>query len=58
MGFSYSVDECQSPSTLLADFTRMRKQFGARYVRLYGACDATWFNDALVDAAASANLGV
>ncbi|SGZ32781.1 BQ5605_C040g11914 [Microbotryum silenes-dioicae] len=57
MGFSYSVDECQSPSTLLADFTRMRKQFGARYVRLYGACDATWFNDALVDAAASANLG-
>ncbi|SCV73387.1 BQ2448_7313 [Microbotryum intermedium] len=58
MGFSYSVAGCQSPSTLLTDFTRMRKQFGARYVRLYGACDATWFNDALVDAAAAANLGL
>lgn len=36
----------------------MKSEFGARYVRLYGNCDASWHNDAWVAAAADAGLGV
>lgn len=43
---------------MTADFKRMKKDYGARYVRLYGNCDASWHNDAWVNAAADAGLGV
>jgi exo-beta-1,3-glucanase (GH17 family) len=36
----------------------MKSDYGARYVRLYGNCDESWFNDAWVAAAADAGLGV
>jgi hypothetical protein len=36
----------------------MKSEFSARYVRLYGVCDEPWFNDALVDAAAGAGVGL
>ncbi|KAK4046943.1 hypothetical protein OIV83_005734 [Microbotryomycetes sp. JL201] len=43
---------------MLSDFKRMKTEFGARYVRLYGNCDASWHNDAVIEAAAGAGIGV
>ncbi|KIM30043.1 glycoside hydrolase family 17 protein [Serendipita vermifera MAFF 305830] len=59
LGFTYETDGCQSASTLLADFTRMRNDYKARYVRLYGWCDdqGTYLNN-VIQAAYSAGLGV
>ncbi|KAM0746989.1 hypothetical protein T439DRAFT_293419 [Meredithblackwellia eburnea MCA 4105] len=58
MGFSYDQTPCQSLSTLTADFKRMKSQFNARYVRLYGACDSAGYNDNLVEAASQARIGI
>ena len=54
MGFSYDTSSCPSASDLVRDFTRQRKDFNARYVRLYSACDRAGFNDDLINAAWSA----
>lgn len=43
---------------MLADFTRMRTQFNARYVRLYSACDDDGFMDDVIDAAWTSGIGV
>ena len=43
---------------MMADFSRMKTEFGARYVRLYGNCDADWHNNAVIEAAAGAGIGV
>lgn len=58
LGFSYDVSGCPSSSTLSKSFARMRKDFDARYVRLYGACDNAGFTDDLIDAAWDASLGI
>jgi len=54
-----SVGSCQSYDELLSDFSRMRNQFHARYVRLYSWCD--WRNDDfpadVVRAAYNAGIG-
>ncbi|KAI5479288.1 glycoside hydrolase family 17 protein [Pseudohyphozyma bogoriensis] len=47
-----------SYNDLLSDFKRMKKDFKARYVRLYGTCDNAGYNDDLVNAAAAAKIGV
>jgi len=39
-------------------FTRMRNQFGARYVRIYSTCDNDGFTDDLVNAAYQAGVGL
>lgn len=57
-GFSYALYSCPSQSQLLADFKRMKSDFNSRYVRLYGYCDEWWMNDALVEAAAGAGIGI
>jgi len=57
MGFSWAINGCPSKSDIASNFKQM-KQFGARYVRLYGACDRGSFNDDLVDAAYSSGMGV
>jgi exo-beta-1,3-glucanase (GH17 family) len=59
MGFSYASDDCQSKSKLVTDFTRMRNQFGARYVRLYSSCEwnDNYFND-VIAAAYQTGIGV
>ncbi|PVF94620.1 hypothetical protein CPB86DRAFT_776546 [Serendipita vermifera] len=59
LGFTYYVEWCQDRDTLARDFTRMRTQFGARYVRMYSWCD--WddgFFDRFVSTAYSSGLGV
>ncbi|KAI6100772.1 glycoside hydrolase family 17 protein [Pisolithus croceorrhizus] len=58
LGFSYEVTACQSLSQLNADFADMRKNFNARYVRLYGACDQSGFYDDVIEAAWQNTLGV
>jgi len=40
------------------DFKNMKSQFGARYVRIYAACDRDGFYDDVVDAAWDAGVGV
>ena len=57
MGFSWAINGCPGKSDIESNFKQM-KQFGARYVRLYGACDRGSFNDDLVDAAYSTGMGV
>jgi hypothetical protein len=54
-----SVSGCPDAGTLGRDFSRMRNEFGARYVRMYGGCD--WddsFFDRFVSTAYSTGLGV
>lgn len=58
LGFSYEVTGCQSLSQLNADFADMRKNFNARYVRLYGGCDQSGFYDNVIEAAWQNTLGV
>ncbi|KIJ52657.1 glycoside hydrolase family 17 protein [Sphaerobolus stellatus SS14] len=65
LGFSYyviripSVEVCMNSTYLLRDFTRMRTEFNARYVRLYSWCDddVNFFND-VINAAYQAGIGV
>jgi exo-beta-1,3-glucanase (GH17 family) len=54
-----STESCQSADTLRADFTRMRHDYKARYVRLYAWCDdgGTFLNN-VIQSAYSAGLGV
>ncbi|KDQ20406.1 glycoside hydrolase family 17 protein [Botryobasidium botryosum FD-172 SS1] len=58
LGFSYAVNACPSQAQMKSDFTRMRKDFNARYVRIYSACDTKGFYDQVVNAAYESNLGV
>lgn len=58
LGFSYSVSHCPSQAEMTETFSWMRNAKRARYVRLYGACDGTDFNNQMIEAAAAANLGV
>ncbi|KIY51326.1 hypothetical protein FISHEDRAFT_64331 [Fistulina hepatica ATCC 64428] len=58
MGFSYEVTECQSLSKLKREFSNARDTFGARYVRLYGACDNDGFYNNVIEAAWHAQIGV
>lgn len=58
MGFSYDVTGCPSKSAMTSDFKRMRNEYGARYVREYGACDRNNFQSDVVDAAYAAGVGV
>ena len=55
-----SVGSCQSYDDLFSDFSRMRNQFNARYVRLYSWCD--WRNNEfpadVVRAAYNAGIGM
>ncbi|KAM0791846.1 hypothetical protein ACM66B_004103 [Microbotryomycetes sp. NB124-2] len=54
LGFSYALYACPSQDEMLSDFERMKNEFGARYVRLYGNCDTDGHHDAVIEAAASA----
>lgn len=58
LGFTYGVDACQDRDTLARDFSRMRSDFGVRYVRQYGSCDDDDFLDRFVSTAYSSGLGV
>ncbi|KAK4048973.1 hypothetical protein OIO90_005608 [Microbotryomycetes sp. JL221] len=58
LGFSYALYACQTQEQMTADFKRMKSEFSARYVRLYGNCDASWHNNAIIEAAASAGIGI
>ncbi|KIJ46733.1 glycoside hydrolase family 17 protein, partial [Sphaerobolus stellatus SS14] len=58
MGFRISR-LCMNSTYLLRDFTRMRTEFNARYIRLYFWCDhATHFFDDVIGAAYEAGIGV
>ncbi|KDQ20380.1 glycoside hydrolase family 17 protein [Botryobasidium botryosum FD-172 SS1] len=57
-GFSYAVNDCPSATQIAKDFTRMRKDFNARYVRIYAACDTSGFYDRIITAAYNAGIGV
>lgn len=54
-----STEWCQSYDTLQAEFSQMRNQYKARYVRMYSWCDddGTYLNN-FIRAAYSAGLGV
>ena len=54
-----SSESCQSAATLHTDFTQMRHDYKARYVRLYAWCDdgGTYLNN-VIQSAYSAGLGV
>lgn len=56
--FFHRVNDCPSATQIAKDFTRMRKDFNARYVRIYAACDTSGFYDRIVTAAYNAGLGV
>lgn len=43
---------------MTSDFTQMRNEFRARYVRLYSTCDAPGFMDNVMSAAYQAEIGV
>ncbi|PVF92845.1 hypothetical protein CPB86DRAFT_790743 [Serendipita vermifera] len=58
LGFTYETEGCQDAATLTKDFTRMRTEFKARYVRMYGWCDQWDYFDRFVAAAYAAGLGV
>ncbi|PWN47097.1 glycoside hydrolase family 17 protein [Violaceomyces palustris] len=58
LGFSYAVDACQDRSTLSHDFKKMKREYGARYIRLYSSCDKPDFNDDLIEAAWDAGVGL
>jgi len=55
-----SVGSCQSYDDLLSDFSRMREQFNARYVRLYSWCDSRndGFPADVIKAAYNAGIGM
>lgn len=55
-----SVEACQSYEELFSDFSRMRNQFNARYVRLYSWCDSrnNDFPTDVVRAAYNAGIGM
>lgn len=59
LGFTYDTGLCQSYGDLSGDFTRMRNDYNARYVRLYSWCDSdgTYLNN-VINAAYSVGLGV
>lgn len=59
LGFTYAGWDCPSLSKLKSDLGRMRSQFKARYVRMYGSCDddGTYLNN-LVTAAYSVGMGI
>jgi len=50
---------CMNSTYLISDFTRMRTEFNARYVRLYSWCDddTNFFND-VINAAYQVGIGV
>lgn len=57
--FYFSVGACQSYDDLFSDFSRMRNEFNARYVRLYSWCDGrnNEFPADVVRAAYNAGIG-
>jgi len=58
-GFSYAIDDCQSTDTLVKDFTRMRHDFNARYVRIYSACESDDnIYDRIINVGYKAGVGV
>ncbi|CAH7672209.1 glycoside hydrolase superfamily [Phakopsora pachyrhizi] len=58
LGYSYDVGDCPTETELIKTFSWMRNVKGARYVRIYSACDQPRFNDHLINAASRANLGI
>ncbi|KAG8815616.1 hypothetical protein FRC17_000647 [Serendipita sp. 399] len=59
LGFTYAGWNCQSRQKMEADFSRMRTQFKARYVRMYGWCDddGTFLNN-MIKAAYKSGVGI
>ncbi|PWN29718.1 glycoside hydrolase [Jaminaea rosea] len=58
LGFSYDVSWCPSSAQLTKSFKRMRSEYNARYVRMYGTCDNDGFTDQLINAGWEAGLGI
>lgn len=58
LGFSYDVSWCPDGRQLLKSFKRMRTEYKARYVRIYGACDNDGYTNEMVNAAWEAGIGV
>lgn len=58
LGFSYDVSDCPSRDEMIYTFKWMRASKKARYVRLYSGCDADMFDNDVIEAAASAGVGV
>jgi len=61
LGFSYSLENCPSASTMATDFLRMRTDYQARYVRIYFDW-CTWNNTNyvtdIINGVIAAKLGV
>lgn len=58
LGFSYDVSDCPSREEMTSTFGWMRRTKRARYVRLYGGCDAEDFDDDVIEAAADSGVGI
>ncbi|KAH9466318.1 hypothetical protein Pst134EB_001374 [Puccinia striiformis f. sp. tritici] len=58
LGFSYHVGDCPSRATMTKTFAWMRGEKKARYVRLYGGCDAIGFDDDVIEAAVKSGVGI
>ncbi|EGG12669.1 uncharacterized protein MELLADRAFT_32383 [Melampsora larici-populina 98AG31] len=58
LGFSYDVGHCPSEMEMSLTFNWMKRKKNARYVRIYSNCDQDSFNKHLINAAATAQIGV
>jgi hypothetical protein len=58
LGFTYDISACPTQEQLVDDFSRMRRDYDARYVRVVGACDENPTYNSIVDAAWEAGVGV
>lgn len=58
LGFSFDLSACPDSRQLTKSFTRMRTNFNARYVRMYGTCDTPGYTDQLIDSAWEAGIGI
>lgn len=57
-GFTYATWGCPSLTQMQSDFGRMRNQFKARYVRMYGWCEDGDFLTRITNAAFSQGVGL
>jgi hypothetical protein len=58
LGFTYDISHCPTSEQLVDDFSRMRRDYDSRYVRVVGACNEAPTHDAIVEAAWQAGVGV